>query len=105
MLESATAYAKRQIEQPYDNEFLLENGKLYCSELLYQSFKEANKQNDFFSLEPMTFKDPSTKAYFPAWVNYFKQLKTDIPEGKHGINPGLISRSDKIRIIKLESLN
>ena len=103
LITKATAFAKQQIGQPYDNEFLLENGKWYCSELLYQSFKEANNQTDFFELEPMTFKDPKTKTFFPAWVNYYKQLNTQIPEGKQGINPGLISLSDKIQIIKLES--
>ena len=103
LLEKATSYAKQQIGQPYDKEFLLQNGKWYCSELLYQSFKEANNQNDFFELAPMTFKDPNTKTFFPAWVDYYKQLNAEIPEGKQGINPGLISRSNKIQIIKINS--
>lgn len=103
LIHEATIFAKQQIGQPYDNEFLLENGKWYCSELLYQSFKEANNQNDFFVLEPMTFKDPKTNAFFPAWIEYYNQLNTEIPEGKAGINPGLISRSNKIQIIYVES--
>lgn len=103
LIHEATTFAKQQIGQPYDNEFLLENGKWYCSELLYQSFKEANNQNDFFVLEPMTFKDPKTNAFFPAWIEYYNQLNTEIPEGKAGINPGLISRSNKIQIIYVES--
>lgn len=103
LLEKATIYTKQQIGQPYDNDFLLDNGKWYSSELVYQSFKEANIKNDFFELAPMTFKDPKTKKYFPAWVEYYKQLNTEIPEGKQGINPGLISLSNKIQIIKLES--
>lgn len=102
ILKQAANFAILQIGQPYDNEFLLQNGKWYCSELLYQSFKEANNQNDFFELEPMTFKDPKTKSFFPAWANYYKQLNTEIPEGKPGISPGLISRSNKIQIIKLD---
>lgn len=62
-------------------------------------FKEANNQKDFFELEPMTFKDPNSKEFFPAWINYYNESGKDIPEGKQGINPGLISRSGKIRII------
>jgi hypothetical protein len=51
-------------------------------------------------LEPMTFKQPDSNDYFPVWVAYYQNLKMDIPEGKPGINPGGISRSDKIAIIK-----
>ena len=105
LIHKAIQFAKIQIGQPYDNEFLLDNGKWYCSELLYQSFKEANNQTDFFELEPMTFIDKKTNLFFPAWVDYYKQINTEIPEGKAGINPGLISRSSKIQIIKINSFN
>jgi hypothetical protein len=101
ILKRAIMYAKEQIGQPYDDEFLLNNGKWYCSELLYESFKSGNNQKEFFVLEPMTFKDPTTKSYFPAWIDYYKKLNAEIPEGKYGINPGLISRSDKLKIIKI----
>lgn len=105
LITKATAFAKQQVGQPYDDEFLLSNGKWYCSELIYETFKQANNQNDFFELEPMTFKDPKTQNFFPAWVNYYKELKTDIPEGKLGINPGLISRSSKIEIVNIYNIN
>lgn len=101
LLIKATAFAKQQIGQPYDAEFLLNNGKWYCSELLFEAFKVANNQKDFFDLAPMTFKDSKTNAYFPAWVAYYKHLNTAIPEGMLGTNPGLISRSNKINIIKI----
>lgn len=102
LIHNAAEFIKKQIGQPYDNEFMIKNGKWYCSELLYQSFKEANNQNDFFELEPMTFIDKKTNTFFPAWVEYFKQINTEIPEGKPGINPGLISRSSKIQILKID---
>ena len=103
-ITKAIAFVKQQIGQPYDNDFLIDNGKWYCSELLYQSFKEANNQKDLFGLEPMTFKDPKTNNYFPIWVDYYKQLNIEIPEGKQGVNPGLISRSSKIQILKFEHI-
>lgn len=105
LIPNAISNARQLIGQPYDDEFLLGNGKWYCSELIYKTFKQANNQNDFFELEPMTFIDPKTKTFFPAWVNYYKELKTEIPEGKPGINPGLISRSNKIQIIKINNFN
>jgi hypothetical protein len=47
----------------------------------------------------MTFNDPDTKAIFPVWADYFKKLSIAVPEGKPGLNPGSISRSDKIDIV------
>jgi hypothetical protein len=105
LIQHATAFAKKQIGEPYDDEFLMKNNKWYCSELLYESFKDANKQSDFFELEPMTFKDPKTDEFFPAWEKYYQQLNAEIPEGKAGINPGLISRSSKIQIISTPRIN
>jgi hypothetical protein len=48
----------------------------------------------------MTFVDPKTKTYYPVWVDYYSQLKCPIPEGKPGLNPGSISRSDKLLFFK-----
>ncbi len=103
LIQKATLNAKQLIGQSYDDEFLLNNEKWYCSELIYEVFKEANDKNNFFVLEPMTFKNPKTKTFFPAWETYYKALGKEIPEGQAGINPGLISRSDKIQIIKIDS--
>lgn len=98
----AALNAKAHIGEPYDDVFLMNNNSWYCSELLNESFKAANDSKDFFELNPMTFKDPKTNDFFPAWVDYYQQLKQNIPEGKPGINPGLISRSDKIEIVPLK---
>ena len=48
----------------------------------------------------MTFKDPKTKAYFQVWIDYYDQYNEANPEGEPGINPGLMSRSEKIEIIE-----
>jgi hypothetical protein len=105
VVAKATTKVKEYIGQPYDDVFLMDNNSWYCSELLYDAFKEANDAQDFFELNPMTFKDPNTRTFFPAWVDYYKQLKQDIPEGKPGINPGLISRSNRIHIVPIQSFN
>lgn len=97
----ASSFAIMQVGKPYDDEFLMTSDKLYCSELLYNAYKEANASKDFFTLAPMTFKDPKTNQYFPAWIDYYKDLQKPIPEGKLGINPGLISRSKKIKVLKI----
>jgi uncharacterized protein YycO len=95
----AIAFALKQIGKPYDDEFIYNNGKYYCSELVYDAYKSANDDNPFFHLYPMTFKEPKTKKTFPAWKTYFKELKTKIPEGKEGCNPGSIAMSSAVKIV------
>ncbi len=84
---------------PYDDSFLMDNGKYYCSELLYDIFKKANDNTPFFDLEPMTFKDLKTKQFLKVWKEYYQKLGLPIPEGEQGINPAGISRSPKIEIV------
>ncbi len=102
LIAKAAMNAKAHIGEPYDDVFLMNNNSWYCSELLYEVFKAANDSKDFFALNPMTFKDPKTNTFFPAWVDYYEQLNQEIPEGKPGINPGLISRSNKIEIVTVQ---
>ncbi len=102
LVPGAEAFAMQQVGQPYDDDFLMNNGKWYCSELIYAAFKNANHGKAFFPLQPMTFKDPKTQQFFPAWVDYYKALNEPVPQGKPGTNPGLISRSQKIHIVNLK---
>jgi len=99
LIDKALKKSLKLLNSPYDNEFLLKNNHYYCSELIYEVFKYANRGKDFFVLQPMTFKDPDTGDFSPIWVEYYRNLNKNIPEGKLGINPGLISLSDKIDII------
>lgn len=85
---------------PYDDAFLMNNGKYYCSELIFELFKKANGNKPFFELEPMTYKDPNTGEFLSVWVDYYKQLNMEIPEGLPGINPAGISRSNKIEMVR-----
>lgn len=98
-LKKAVDYALKQVGVPYDDAFIYDNGKYYCSELVYDAFKHANKNKPLFSLEPMTFKKPGTDEYFPAWIAYYNKLGQEIPEDKAGINPGGISRYKELAIL------
>lgn len=103
LIQAAQNYALKQVGEPYDDDFIMNNGKWYCSELIYAAFKQGNQGKAFFPLEPMTFKDPKTHKFFPAWVEYYKKLDEPIPEGQPGTNPGLISRSRKIYVVIIEN--
>ena len=41
----------------------------------------------------------NTNKFFPAWVDYYQNLKIEIPEGELGCNPGGISTSKKLRLL------
>ena len=84
--------------KPYDKVFAADNDAHYCSELVYEIFRRANKDVALFAAQPMTFKDPGTGRTNPAWEQYFAGLGVPIPEGEPGINPGAISRSDILTI-------
>jgi hypothetical protein len=99
LAQAAADAAYLRIGKPYDEIFDIENDKYYCSELIYLAFKEANDNQEIFQLQPMTFNDPDTNQPFPIWVDYYKNLGAPIPEGKPGLNPGGISRSEYLDII------
>lgn len=98
LIPQVISFAKQQIGIPYDDDYLYDNGKYYCSELIYDAFLKAYGK-PFFELQPMTFKQPESKAFFPAWIEYYQNIKVEIPEGEPGCNPGGISTSDKIKIV------
>ncbi len=98
IVAQAVHIAQEQIGVPYDDAFIYDNGKYYCSELLYDAFKQANGNQAFFELRPMTFKKPNSNEFFPVWVDYYQKLQMPIPEGMAGINPGGISMSKKLQM-------
>ena len=100
LIPKAIDFSLKQLGVPYDTEYVYDNGSYYCSELIYDAFLFANGGKPFFKLYPMTYKQPGTNEFFPAWVEYYKAIGKEIPEGKPGCNPGGISTSDKIEIIK-----
>ena len=94
-IEDAIKFLKSKIGTAYDNSFIINNNSYYCSELIYEAFKK----DSIFRLQPMTFLDPITKDTLQIWKEYYLQLKIDIPQNEPGINPGIMSLSNKIDII------
>ena len=99
IIPTAINFSLLQIGTPYDDEYVYDNGSYYCSELIYDAFKNANKGNPLFELQPMTYVKPGTEEFFPAWVEYYSAIGKVIPEGECGCNPGGMSMSDKIEIV------
>ncbi len=99
LIPLAKQHAQSLLGKKYDNIFDINNDTYYCSELVYEAFKNANEDEPIFKLYPMTFVDPDTEETFGIWVDYYLELGVNIPEGELGLNPGGISRSDKLDII------
>lgn len=98
LIPQAINFGKKQLGKPYDVNYLYDNEKYYCSELIYDCFLNANGK-PFFKLFPMTYKAPGSDSYFKVWEDYFKNLNMEVPEGKPGCNPGGMSLSNKIKIL------
>ena len=99
LIPEAVKFGLSQLGKPYDDAFLPDNGKYYCSELVYDAFLEANQKQPLFRLEPMTFRQPGSRDYFPVWTEYYAKLGIPVPEAVPGCNPGGISRSPHLEII------
>jgi aspartate carbamoyltransferase regulatory subunit len=94
-ISNAVSYSKSKLDITYDEVFLINNETYYCSELIYEAFLN----DSIFELKPMTFLHPKTKDTLKVWKEYYSDLNTYIPEGNSGINPGIISLSNKIEIV------
>jgi len=97
----AIVHACTHLGKPYNFSFDFDNDEYYCSELIYLAFAQSSGEPDVFETPPMTFKSSTGTDFLPYWVGYFAELNLPIPEGKPGINPNGISRSDKLEPLKI----
>ena len=96
-IQNAIPFLKSKIGESYDDAFIIGNNSYYCSELIYEAFQK----DSIFQLKPMTFLHPESKDTLEAWKRYYAAIEMQIPENKPGINPGIMSISEKIKIIHL----
>lgn len=103
LIKPALKNAQKYINMDYDYEYLPNNNKMYCSELIYLIFKEANKGDPIFEAKPMTFKvydkDTDSSYFHPLWIKHYKKLNIPIPEGEIGTNPADMAKSDLIEFL------
>lgn len=94
VIPAAVEYCQSRLEFAYDEFFLMNNNKYYCSELIYESFKS----NNIFKLEKMNFNNLDG-GQNEIWEKYFDKLNMTIPQDSLGINPAAMSKSKNINII------
>lgn len=90
--------AKGFLGQDYDWWYLPDNGKMYCSELVCESFLN-DKGEKIFPTKPMNFqKEDGTYPQF--WVDLFNEIGEEIPQGVEGSNPNDLSRFPCLKEIR-----
>ena len=93
-VEETIERAKSYLGEPYDWWYKPDNGKIYCSELVWESYRDFNGKRIFASY-PMNFRD--NEGNMPEfWVKLYEELGEEVPEGLPGTNPNDLSRDDRL---------
>jgi len=93
-ISQAVTRAKTYLGEPYDWSYLPDNGKMYCSELVYEAFLDADGK-PLFTAKPMNFRN--AKGEMPAfWTELFQKLDEPIPEGVLGTNPNEMAKDSML---------
>lgn len=80
---------------PYNHSFRSDAKGFYCSQLITYAFKYESGKN-YFKLYPMNFKNLTTGQILPYWINYYRELKQPIPQGKLGSHPQQLLRQKEL---------
>ncbi|MBP5572006.1 MAG: hypothetical protein J6X39_05000 [Bacteroidales bacterium] len=95
--------AKSFCGQPYDMRFLPDNGAMYCSELVRESYLGPDKEY-LFEEKPMNWKNE--KGEIPVyWTQLFALLGMDVPQGVPGTNPQDMSNSPLLETVDVDILS
>lgn len=87
--------AERYLGEPYDWWYMPDNGRMYCSELVYEAYLDADG-NHIFGSRPMNFRNPDgTMPRF--WEELYGELGVPVPEGLPGTNPHDLSRDPGLK--------
>ncbi len=92
--------AKQFLGLPYDVAFLPDNGALYCSELVRESYRTENGAF-IFDEKPMNFKN--SEGEFPLyWQQLFALIGQEIPQDIPGTNPQDMSGAAVLKTVNAE---
>lgn len=95
--QQAIMNATNHIGAPYDWFYLPDNGMMYCSELIYESYID-NEGDHIFKSAPMNFRaeDGSMPEF---WIKLYGELGCEVPEGLPGTNPQDLSKDPNLKEI------
>lgn len=89
-IDEVVPRALEHLREEYDWSYRPDNGKMYCSELVYDSYRKKDG-SPLFTARPMNFRDAA--GNMPVfWTELFSKLGEPVPEGVPGTNPGDMSK-------------
>ncbi len=90
--------ARKALGASYDYSFRPDNGRYYCSELVYETYLRPDGAH-CFTARPMNFRasDGTMPRY---WQELFERLGEPVPEGVPGTNPNDLSREESMYEIR-----
>lgn len=96
---AAVTRARNSLGLPYDYSFLPDNGKVYCSELVWESYL-ASDGSPLFPAKPMNFRaaDGSLPQF---WIDLFARQGEPVPEGVPGTNPNDMAKSPALKTVHI----
>ena len=97
-VEKMIKRAKSHLGEPYDWWYLPDNGKMYCSELVYECYEDY-EGNKIFETKPMNFLD-SDGEMPEFWEELFQRIGSEVPQGMQGTNPNDLSKDKSLRNIE-----
>lgn len=93
--------AMGHLGEKYDWHFKKDNGMMYCSELVYESYVRKDG-SPLFEEVPMSFRDSS--GQIPQfWTELFEGFGEAVPEGEPGTNPNGLADSENLVLIDINS--
>ena len=97
VIAAAVERAAGFVGQPYDWYYLPDNERMYCSELIYESFLHPDGRH-IFTARPMNFRaaDGSMPRF---WEELFESLGEPVPEGVDGTNPADMSQDTCLTMV------
>ena len=91
-LAAAVRRARCLLGVPYDYSYRPGREKLYCSELVWESYR-AEDGTPLFTARPMNFRAADgTLPQF--WADLFDRLGEPVPEGLPGTNPNDMAQEE-----------
>ncbi|MNK87152.1 hypothetical protein D3C87_1070820 [compost metagenome] len=93
IIPNSISKAEKLIGKPYNFNYILDENSYYCSDFVERAFRE----NQIFSLEPMTFIDPKTQKTNAFWTKFYQDKNLQVPEGEPGCNPNGLASSEKLK--------
>ncbi len=91
---------KQYSGEEYDVDFMIDNGKHYCSELIYDAYVKDGKH--VFELGKVDMRN--SKGTIPIyWIHLFDKIGRSLPQGKVGIMPQQMYDEVVLRKVNVKS--